>query len=155
MASTTDQLNYYTDEDTLGLGLSVDEGLQQTVAGQTDKIRISSLAAAEHVDEYYSSSESWATDEEYSLKQKWSPQLTKIVATIGPTSEQLDVMQQIVSAIYQSIFIFVFTTIFTFTLKVRCGMRIMRLNFSHATVEEVGKEIISLSKEYYFLINVM
>lgn len=46
---------------------------------------------------------------------KWTPQLTKIVATIGPTSEQLDVLQQVVSS----------------------GMRIMRLNFSHATTEEV------------------
>merc|ERR1712194_36279 len=117
LASTTsDQLNYYADEDTLGLGLSSDEGQQlEHNMGQTDKIKISSLAAAEHVDEYYRGSESWATDEEYSLKQKWTPQLTKIVATIGPTSEQMDVLQQVV----------------------RCGMRIMRLNFSHATVEEV------------------
>jgi hypothetical protein len=42
-------------------------------------------------------------------------QLTKIVATIGPTSEQLEPMQNVVKA----------------------GMKIMRLNFSHATVEEV------------------
>lgn len=41
--------------------------------------------------------------------------LTKIVATIGPTSEQLPVLQQLVHA----------------------GMTVMRLNFSHATVEEV------------------
>ncbi|KAL7533989.1 hypothetical protein ACHAXR_005572 [Thalassiosira sp. AJA248-18] len=46
---------------------------------------------------------------------KWNPQLSKIVATIGPTSEQLPQMQDIV----------------------RSGMRVMRLNFSHATVEEV------------------
>ena len=46
---------------------------------------------------------------------KWSPKLTKIVATVGPTSEQLPVLQEVVSN----------------------GMRIMRLNFSHATVEEV------------------
>ena len=45
----------------------------------------------------------------------WAPRLTKIVATIGPTSEQLPVLQKVVEA----------------------GMRIMRLNFSHATVEEV------------------
>jgi pyruvate kinase len=47
--------------------------------------------------------------------QKWTPQLTKIVATIGPTSEQFHVLQKLV----------------------RCGLRVMRLNFSHATVEEV------------------
>jgi pyruvate kinase len=45
----------------------------------------------------------------------WVPKLTKIVATIGPTSEQLPVLQEVVKS----------------------GMRIMRLNFSHATVEEV------------------
>mmetsp|Transcript_57188 Transcript_57188/g.66864 ORF Transcript_57188/g.66864 Transcript_57188/m.66864 type:complete len:614 (-) Transcript_57188:121-1962(-) len=45
----------------------------------------------------------------------FSPQLTKIVATIGPTSEQQPVMQELVDA----------------------GFRIMRLNFSHATTEEV------------------
>lgn len=47
--------------------------------------------------------------------RRWTPQLTKIVATIGPTSEQFDMLQPVV----------------------RAGMRIMRLNFSHATVEEV------------------
>jgi len=41
--------------------------------------------------------------------------LTKIVATIGPTSEQFEPLQEVV----------------------RSGMRVMRLNFSHATVEEV------------------
>jgi len=41
--------------------------------------------------------------------------MTKIVATIGPTSEQLPVLQELVHA----------------------GMTVMRLNFSHATVEEV------------------
>lgn len=43
--------------------------------------------------------------------REWTPQLTKIVATIGPTSEQFSEMQEVVN----------------------CGMRIMRLNFSHAT----------------------
>lgn len=42
-------------------------------------------------------------------------QLTKIVATIGPTSEQLEPLGRVVKA----------------------GMKIMRLNFSHATKEEV------------------
>ena len=42
-------------------------------------------------------------------------QLTKIVATIGPTSEQLEPLTQVVDN----------------------GMSIMRLNFSHATKEEV------------------
>lgn len=41
------------------------------------------------------------------------PQLTKICATIGPASEQLPMLTQVVTA----------------------GMRIMRLNFSHATYE--------------------
>jgi pyruvate kinase len=45
----------------------------------------------------------------------YAPKLTKIVGTIGPTSEQMPVLQEVV----------------------RHGMRIMRLNFSHATVEEV------------------
>ena len=39
------------------------------------------------------------------------PQLTKMCATIGPASEQLPMLRQVVTA----------------------GMRIMRLNFSHAT----------------------
>ena len=60
------------------------------------------------------------------------PESMSIVATIGPTSEQMDVMQQIVSALY-----------LLMVRCVRCGMRIMRLNFSYATVEEVGKEVFS------------
>ena len=52
---------------------------------------------------------------DYAPSKKWNPQLSKIVATIGPTSEQRPVLQEIV----------------------RSGMRVMRLNFSHATVEEV------------------
>jgi hypothetical protein len=40
--------------------------------------------------------------------------MTKIVATIGPASEQLDMLKQVTAA----------------------GMRIMRINFSHATYEE-------------------
>jgi hypothetical protein len=50
-------------------------------------------------------------------------QLTKIVATIGPTSEQLEPMRKVVNA----------------------GMKIMRLNFSHATVEEVELRIKNLA----------
>jgi len=42
------------------------------------------------------------------------PALTKLVATIGPASEQLPVLTQVVAA----------------------GMRVMRINFSHATYEE-------------------
>jgi len=49
------------------------------------------------------------------LEVKATPELTKIVATIGPTSEQLHMLQNVV----------------------RAGMCTMRLNFSHATVEEV------------------
>ena len=58
---------------------------------------------------------SYQSSLDYTSAQKWNPQLSKIVATIGPTSEQLPVLQDIV----------------------RSGMRVMRLNFSHATVEEV------------------
>lgn len=58
---------------------------------------------------------SYQSDLDYVRSRKWTPQLSKIVATIGPTSEQLPVMRDVV----------------------RSGMRVMRLNFSHATVEEV------------------
>lgn len=58
---------------------------------------------------------SYQSSLDYDKDKKWNPQLSKIVATIGPTSEQLPVLQDIV----------------------RSGMRVMRLNFSHATVEEV------------------
>lgn len=75
---------------------------------------------SEDSQEYYSSSETtqpaMTSEEWHEFKDKtWTPQLTKIVATIGPTSEQADVLQQVVQS----------------------GMRIMRLNFSHATVDEV------------------
>lgn len=56
--------------------------------------------------------------------QRWTPQLTKIVATIGPTSEQFDVLQDVVKG----------------------GMRIMRLNFSHATTDEVELRVSNLQK---------
>lgn len=46
---------------------------------------------------------------------KKNKQLTKIVATIGPTSEQLEPLTQVIAN----------------------GMSVMRLNFSHATTEEV------------------
>jgi pyruvate kinase len=59
---------------------------------------------------------------DYNSGAKWNPQLSKIVATIGPTSEQLEVLQDVV----------------------RCGMRVMRLNFSHATVEEVELRVKNL-----------
>jgi hypothetical protein len=49
--------------------------------------------------------------------------LTKIVATIGPTSEQLEPLQKVVTA----------------------GMKIMRLNFSHATTEEVELRMTNLA----------
>jgi len=59
---------------------------------------------------------------ESSNDRKWTPQLTKIVSTIGPTSEQFPVLQDLV----------------------RSGVRIMRLNFSHATVEEVELRVKNL-----------
>lgn len=65
---------------------------------------------------------SYQTSLDYNASQKWHPPLSKIVATIGPTSEQLDVLQDVV----------------------RCGMRVMRLNFSHATVEEVELRVKNL-----------
>jgi hypothetical protein len=49
-------------------------------------------------------------------------ELTKIVATIGPTSEQAGPLQSVTEA----------------------GMKIMRLNFSHATVEEVEMRCTNL-----------
>ena len=59
-------------------------------------------------------------------------QLTKIVATIGPTSEQLEPLRQVVEA----------------------GMKIMRLNFSHATREEVElrtKNLALCQVSFFFL----
>ena len=53
-----------------------------------------------------------------------SHQLTKIVATIGPTSEQLEPLKKVVGA----------------------GMKVMRLNFSHATVEEVELRMTNLAQ---------
>ena len=50
-------------------------------------------------------------------------QLTKIVATIGPTSEQEEPLKKVVDA----------------------GMKIMRLNFSHATTEEVELRLKNLA----------
>ena len=52
-----------------------------------------------------------------------SHQLTKIVATIGPTSEQEGPLKTVVEA----------------------GMKIMRLNFSHATTEEVELRLKNLA----------
>ena len=49
--------------------------------------------------------------------------LTKIVATIGPTSEQLEPLAKVVKS----------------------GMKIMRLNFSHATTEEVELRLKNLA----------
>ena len=50
------------------------------------------------------------------------PQLTKIVGTIGPVSEQYDTLSKLV----------------------KHGLRIMRLNFSHATKEEVELRVENL-----------
>lgn len=57
-------------------------------------------------------------------RSDYAPKLTKIVATIGPTSEQYPVLQEVV----------------------RHGMRIMRLNFSHATKEEVELRMGNLKR---------
>eukprot|EP00904_Undaria_pinnatifida_P004251 jgi/Undpi1/13827/HiC_scaffold_9.g03478.m1 len=53
---------------------------------------------------------------------KVTPTLTKIVATIGPVSEDFEPLQQVVDA----------------------GMRVMRINFSHATFEEAEKRLTNL-----------
>jgi hypothetical protein len=58
-----------------------------------------------------------------SVDQKKAFQLMKIVATIGPTSEQLEPLQKVVKA----------------------GMKIMRLNFCHATTEEVELRMKNLA----------
>ena len=50
-------------------------------------------------------------------------ELTKIVATIGPTSEQAEPLKKVTAA----------------------GMKIMRLNFSHATTEEVEMRCTNLA----------
>jgi pyruvate kinase len=57
-------------------------------------------------------------------KSYTSPSLTKIVATIGPTSEQYPVLKTLVTA----------------------GLRIMRINFSHATYEEADLRMTNLRK---------
>lgn len=83
------------------------------------------IAVSEDADSFYDSSETTQTQEDdFAVGQcrEWTPQLTKIVATIGPTSEQFHVLQPLV----------------------RAGMRIMRLNFSHATVEEVELRVKNL-----------
>ena len=61
-------------------------------------------------------------DTEQSNVCKLGPQLTKIVGTIGPTSEQYDVLSKLVLN----------------------GLRIMRLNFSHATKDEVELRVKNL-----------
>lgn len=57
----------------------------------------------------------------YFKSYNWSKHvpMTKIVATIGPASEQLPMLQQVTGA----------------------GMRIMRINFSHATYEEADLRV--------------
>ena len=56
-------------------------------------------------------------------KDPHAVELTKIVATIGPTSEQAEPLRTVTAA----------------------GMKIMRLNFSHATVEEVEMRCTNLA----------
>jgi pyruvate kinase len=52
--------------------------------------------------------------------------LAKIVATIGPSSENLPVLSNVVDA----------------------GMRVMRINFSHATYEEADLRMTNLNRCY-------
>lgn len=58
------------------------------------------------------------------LKTPHHKQLAKIVATIGPKSEQLPVLKKVVDA----------------------GMKIMRINFSHATYEEADLRAANIAK---------
>eukprot|EP00611_Tribonema_gayanum_P020357 TRINITY_DN3697_c1_g1_i1.p1 TRINITY_DN3697_c1_g1~~TRINITY_DN3697_c1_g1_i1.p1 ORF type:complete len:542 (-),score=213.78 TRINITY_DN3697_c1_g1_i1:19-1644(-) len=60
------------------------------------------------------------------LAHTWrqKPTLTKIVATIGPVSEDAETLQEVVSS----------------------GMRVMRINFSHATYEEANLRVTNLRK---------
>ena len=48
--------------------------------------------------------------------------MVKVVATIGPASEQLPMLEQVVAA----------------------GMRVMRINFSHATFDEANLRVNNL-----------
>jgi hypothetical protein len=57
-----------------------------------------------------------------SQEKGFSLPLVKIVATIGPSSEQLPTLPEVVQA----------------------GMRIMRINFSHATYEEADLRVTNL-----------
>ena len=58
------------------------------------------------------------------LKTPHHKQLAKIVATIGPKSEQLPMLKKVVDA----------------------GMKIMRINFSHATYEEADLRAANIAK---------
>jgi pyruvate kinase len=62
-------------------------------------------------------------DRSQDVHNRGNLQLSKIVATIGPTSEQEEPLRLVTDA----------------------GMRIMRLNFSHATKEEVELRITNLA----------
>ena len=53
---------------------------------------------------------------------KTAPPMVKVVATIGPASEQLPMLEQVVAA----------------------GMRVMRINFSHATFDEANLRVNNL-----------
>ena len=85
---------------------------------QSSTVRQAPLATKFNLPDPASPNEYWSTT------GKFAPKLTKIVATIGPTSEQLPALQEVV----------------------KNGMRIMRLNFSHATTEEVELRIGNLKK---------
>ena len=85
---------------------------------QSSIVRQAPLATKFNLPDPASPNEYWSTT------GKFAPKLTKIVATIGPTSEQLPALQEVV----------------------KNGMRIMRLNFSHATTEEVELRIGNLKK---------
>lgn len=97
---------------------SVDYYTKTSISGKQPFSTIPNFSSvSEDPESFYAPSETTKSNAEWDAESspKWTPQLTKIVATIGPTSEQMDVLQQVV----------------------RGGMRIMRLNFSHATVDEV------------------
>jgi pyruvate kinase len=73
------------------------------------------------------------------------PSLAKIIATIGPASEQLPVLQQVVSAGMRvsngTTRHLHFPTVTLYVLTLHGYYQVMRINFSHATFEEADLRV--------------